>query len=53
MTHQCDVKRVFLDSPIGEEVYLEQPQEFAKQGLDGGKLICRLKKINFLFETGN
>ena len=30
--HQFDVKTVFLHSPIEEEVYLEQPQEFVKQG---------------------
>ena len=35
--HQCDVKAVFLHSPIEEEVYLEQSQEFVKQGSDGEK----------------
>ena len=28
--HQFDVKTAFLHSPIEEEVYLEQPQEFVK-----------------------
>ena len=35
---------VFLQSPIEEEVYLEQPQEFVKEGSDFQKLICRLNK---------
>ena len=28
--HQFDDKTVYLHSPIEEEVYLEQPQEFVK-----------------------
>ena len=32
--HQFDVKTAFLHSPIEEEVYLEQPQEFVKQVSD-------------------
>ena len=44
LMHQFDVKTVFLHSPIEEEVYLEQPQEFVKQGSDGDKLVCRLNK---------
>ena len=39
--HQFDVKKTLLHSPIEEEVYLEQPQEFVKQGSDEQKL-CRL-----------
>ena len=42
--HQFDVKTAFLHSPIAEEVYLEQPQEFVKRGSDGEKLVCRLNK---------
>ena len=42
--HQFDVKTAFLQSPIEEEVYLEQPQEFVKRGSDGEKLLCRLNK---------
>ena len=42
--HQFDVKTAFLHSPIGEEVYLEQPQKFVKRGSDGEKLVCRLNK---------
>ena len=42
--HQFDVKTAFLHSPIEDEVYLEQPQEFVKRGSDGEKLVCRLNK---------
>ena len=42
--HQFDVKTAFLHSPIEEEVYLEQPQDFVKRGSDGEKLVCRLNK---------
>ena len=42
--HQFDVKMVFLRSPLEEEVYLEQPQEFVKQGSDGEKLVRRLNE---------
>ena len=41
---QFDVKTAFLHSPIVEEVYLEQPQEFVKRGSDGEKLVCQLNK---------
>ena len=41
---QFDVKTAFLHSPIEEEAYLEQPQEFVKQGSDGEKLVCRMNK---------
>ena len=52
--HQFDVKTVFLHSPIEEEVYLEQSQEFVKQGSDGKKLVCRLNKsINGLKQAAN
>ena len=42
--HQFDIKTVFLHSPIAEKVYLEQLQEFVKQGSDGEKLVCRMNK---------
>ena len=42
--HKFDVKTAFLHSPIEEEVYLEQPQEFVKRGSHGQKLVCRLNK---------
>ena len=47
--HKFDVKAAFLHSPIEEEVYLEQPQEFVKQRSDGEKIVCRMstEQINF------
>ena len=36
--HQFDVKTAFLHSPIEEEVYLEQPQEFLKSGSVRGEV---------------
>ena len=42
--HQFDVKAAFLHSPIEEEVYLEQPQEFVEKGSNEEKLVCRLNK---------
>ena len=42
--HQFDDKTDFLHSPIDEEVYLEQPQEFVKRGSGGEKLVCLLNK---------
>ena len=50
--HQFDVKTAFLHSPIEIEVYLEQPKEFVKCGSDGEKLVCRLNKSIYGFETG-
>ena len=52
--HQVDVTTAFPHSPIEEEVYLEQPQEFVKRRSDGEKLVCRLiKSIYGLKEAAN
>ena len=48
--HQFDVKTVFLHSPIVEELYLEQPQEFVKQGSDGENLVCRHNKSIYVLK---
>ena len=49
--HRFDVKTAFLHSPIEEEVYLEQPQDFVKQGSDRGeKIACRLIKSNYVLK---
>ena len=42
--HQFDVKTDFLHSPVEEEVYLQQPQEFEKRRTGGVTLVCRLNK---------
>ena len=41
---QFDVKKAFLHSTKEEEVYLNQPAEFVKQGLDEEKLVCHLNE---------
>ena len=48
--HQFDVKTAFPHSPIEEEVYLEQPQEFVKRGSDGEKLVGRLNKSIYVLK---
>jgi hypothetical protein len=39
---QMDVKKVFINEIIEEEVYIEQPQDFEVHGRDSH--VCRLKK---------
>ena len=41
---QMDVKSAYLHSEIEEEIYLEQPQSFVKQGKNGQTLVCKLNK---------
>ena len=40
--HQVDVKTVFLNGVIEEEVYIEQPEGFVVHGKESH--VCRLKK---------
>ena len=53
VTHQFDIKTVFLHSTIEEEVYLEQPQVFIKQRSDEEKLVCLNKSIYGLKQATN
>ena len=41
---QMDVKSAYLHSEIEEEIYLEQPQGFVKQGKNGQTLVRKLNK---------
>ena len=41
---QIDVKSAYFHSETEEEIYLEQPQGFVKQGENGQTLVCKLNK---------
>ena len=40
--HQMDVKTAFLNGNLDEDIYMEQPEGFAKKGNED--LVCKLKK---------
>ena len=44
VVHQMDVKMAYLNAPIDCELYKEQPEGYERKGLDGEKLVCKLKK---------
>ena len=34
LIHQMDVKTTFLNGELGEEIYMDQPDEFVSKGVD-------------------
>ena len=44
---QMDVKSLFLNGELSEEVYMKQPEGFVKE--DEENLVCRLKKSIYGF----
>ncbi len=44
VVHQMDVKTAYLHAPIGQEIYIDQPQGLEEVAENGSKLVYRLKK---------
>jgi hypothetical protein len=42
LVHQMDVKTVFLNGELEEEIYIDQPDDFAVKGQEG--MVCKLLK---------
>jgi len=40
--HHIDVKMTFLNGELGEEIYMDQPDEFVANGQEG--MVCKLLK---------
>ena len=49
-SYQMDVKTIFLNGYLEEEVYMDQPEGFSVDGKD--QMVCKLKKsINILIKA--
>ena len=44
LVHQMDVKTAFLNAPIDEDIYIEQPKGFEVYNSDGIPLVCKLNR---------
>ena len=44
VVHQMDVKAAYLNAPIDCELYMKQPEGYKRNGPNGEKLVCELKK---------
>lgn len=42
--HQMDVKGAYLNAPIDQEIYVQQPPGYEQTGENGSMLMCNLKK---------
>ena len=42
--HQLDIKTAYLNAPIDEEVFIEQPKGFEKRDPNGNLMVCKLLK---------
>lgn len=50
--HQMDVKTAYLHAPIDCEVYMEQPEGSEVKSDTGEKLVCKLKLLYGLKQSG-
>jgi hypothetical protein len=44
LVHQMDVKTAYLNAPIDCDIFVQQPKGYEKEGENGEKLVCKLKK---------
>ena len=50
-SHQMDVKMIFLNGNLDEEIYMKQLEGFEKMG--NGHLVCKLKKSIYGFKQAS
>jgi len=47
-----DVDTAFLNAPVSETIFVEQPEGFVEFGPKGQPLVCKMKKSTVWIETG-